>query len=268
LDEQIAETQEPALQILLKKGFSKPEVENLWDLFSEDYFQRHQSDEVVWQTEGILNHQTDKPLIIIPEIDEDYDSQSSSVFVYTPDRPNLFAATVAAFHQLGLVIQDARIITSTNNFSLDTYQVLEEDGSAIGANSERIREIQYHLQNVLATPDSFPNMIRRRTPRQLRHFSKEPEVLISNQIEPRQTVIEIMATDRPGLLTLIGKTFADLELQVQGAKIGTFGEKVEDRFIVSDHNMTPIADEKISRKICTSLCNVLRKASKLDAITS
>ncbi|WP_299732571.1 [protein-PII] uridylyltransferase [uncultured Endozoicomonas sp.] len=268
LDEQIAETQEQAQQLLIDKGFAKKQINDLWHLFNEDYFQRHQSEEIVWQTEGILNHLSETPLILIPEVDEDYDNQGSCVFVYTPDRPNLFAAIVAAFHQLGLAIQDARIITSDNNFSLDTFRVLEEDGSAIGANPARIREIQHHLQNVLAAPDGFPNVIRRRTPRQLRHFSREPEVIISNQIDPSQTVLEITATDRPGLLTLIGKTFAELELQVQGAKIATFGEKVEDSFFISDRNMNPIEDEAMSRKICSELCDVLREASKLDAITS
>ncbi|KEI72097.1 protein-PII uridylyltransferase [Endozoicomonas elysicola] len=267
LNEQIANTQQKALLLLKEKGFEEAWILKLWEQFNDEYFLRHQSDEISWQTEGILNHRPGKPLILIPEVKDGYEHQGSKVFVYTHDQSNLFAATVAAFHQLGLAIQDARIITSNNNFSLDTYTVLEEDGSAIGPNPERILDIQVHLQNTLAAPDKFPELIRRRTPRQLRYFNREPVVLISNQVEPRQTILDITATDRPGLLALIGKSFAKLQLQVHGAKIATFGEKVEDSFIIADSNGDTIRDAQSCKKICDTLSSVLREASSLDAIT-
>ncbi len=267
LNEQIANTQQKALLLLKEKGFEEAWILKLWEQFNDEYFLRHQSDEISWQTEGILNHRPGKPLILIPEVKDGYEHQGSKVFVYTHDQSNLFAATVAAFHQLGLAIQDARIITSNNNFSLDTYTVLEEDGSAIGPNPERILDIQVHLQNTLAAPDKFPELIRRRTPRQLRYFNREPVVLISNQVEPRQTILDITATDRPGLLALIGKSFAKLQLQVHGAKIATFGEKVEDSFIIADSNGDTIRDAQSCKKICDTLSGVLREASSLDAIT-
>ncbi len=47
--------------------------------------------------------------------------------------------------QLNLSIQDARIITSTSQFTLDTYIVLDADGDSIGNNPERIAEIREGL---------------------------------------------------------------------------------------------------------------------------
>ncbi|WP_422445388.1 MULTISPECIES: [protein-PII] uridylyltransferase [unclassified Endozoicomonas] len=267
MNEQIANTKQRAMALLIEQGLKEEDISYLWDQFNDEYFLRHQSDEISWQTKGILQHDSEKPLILIPEIADGYEHQGSSVFVYTHDQSNLFAATVAAFHQLGLAIQDARIITSRSNYSLDTYTVLEEDGSAIGPNAERILDIKTHLQNTLSAPDTFPDLIRRRTPRQLRYFNREPAVLISNQIEPRQTVLDITATDRPGLLTLIGKTFARLDLQVHGAKIATFGEKVEDSFIIADHNGKAIREAASCNEICSALIHVLREASSHDAIT-
>ncbi|WBA83783.1 hypothetical protein [Endozoicomonas sp. GU-1] len=267
MNEQIANTKQRAMALLIEQGLKEEDISYLWDQFNDEYFLRHQSDEISWQTEGILQHDSEEPLILIPEIADGYEHQGSSVFVYTHDQSNLFAATVAAFHQLGLAIQDARIITSRSNYSLDTYTVLEEDGSAIGPNAERILDIKTHLQNTLSAPDTFPDLIRRRTPRQLRYFNREPAVLISNQIEPRQTVLDITATDRPGLLALIGKTFARLDLQVHGAKIATFGEKVEDSFIIADHNGEAIQEAASCNEICSALIHVLREASSHDAIT-
>ena len=42
--------------------------------------------------------------------------------------------TVAAMDQLNLNIHDARVITSTSQFTLDTYIVLDADGGRIGDN--------------------------------------------------------------------------------------------------------------------------------------
>lgn len=274
INEQLTSTKSRAIDLLASQGFGRKAIFQLWQQFDNEYFLRHQSDEIAWQTEGILRHhlwqnvrkKTGRPLIIIPESANNQNHQGSSVFVYTPDQPNLFAATVAAFDQLGLAIQDARIFTSTDNFSLDTYTVLEEDGSAIGNNQERIQQIKQHLQKTLMAPDKFPDLIRRRTPRKLRYFSREPVVLISNQIAPRQTVVDIIATDRPGLLALIGKTFSQLKLQVHGAKIATFGEKVEDRFVITDQRGEAVLDASLCQKICQQLREVLRKASLQDAI--
>ncbi len=264
IEEQVLETRNQALTLLKTQGVEATGVEQLWTLFSNDYFLRHQSDEIAWQTRGILNHTSSEPLILIPPAQEGY--QGSKVFVYTPDQPNLFAATVVALHQLGLAIQAARIITASNQFSLDTYTVLEEDGSAIKPNSGRIEDIKTHLQCTLSQPDQFPEFIRRRTPRQLRHFNHEPAVLISNQIEPRQTILDITATDRPGLLALIGKAFADLNLQIHSAKIATFGEKVEDSFIIADADSNAIEDSAHCQSICDTLRQVLKDASGHDAI--
>lgn len=267
MNEQIAHTKQKAMTLLTEKGLKKESVSYLWDQFNDEYFLRHQSNEISWQTEGILRHDSGKVLILISKIADGNEHQGSRVFVYTHNQSYLFAATVTAFHQLGLAIQDARIITSKSNYSLDTYTVLEEDGSAIGPNAGRILDIKTHLQNTLSSPDKFPDLIRRRTPRRLRYFNREPVVLISNQIDPRQTVLDITATDRPGLLALIGKTFANLNLQVHSARIATFGEKVEDNFIIVDDNGEIIQDAKICRKICSALIRILHKASSHDAIT-
>ena len=266
INEQIALTKQRAMDLLTHMGIQEEAISYLWDQFDDEYFLRHQSDEISWQTAAILSHPSDEPLIIIPEIPHGYEQQGSKVFVYTRDQPNLFAATVVAFHRLQLAIQEARIITSRTNYSLDTYTVLEEDGSAIGANDERISEIKRHLLNVLGAPDKFPELIQRRTPRRLRYFNHKPQVVLSSQIEPRQTVLDINATDRPGLLALIGKTFTKFDLQVHGAKIATFGEKVEDRFILADNEGRSISDPIFCRLIRSELLRVLKKVSGLDAI--
>ncbi|OED41840.1 [protein-PII] uridylyltransferase [Endozoicomonas sp. (ex Bugula neritina AB1)] len=267
INEQIQNSKETAFKLLEQKSFNRERVFTLWHQFSDRYFIRHQPDEIAWQTAGILQIPPGQPLVMISEPDNGFIHGGSNVFVYTKDTTNLFAACVAALDQLGLDIQDAKVITTKDGYSVDTFTVLEADSSSIGSNRERILQIRNHMNNTLANPDQFPELIKRRTPRQLRHFSMEPVVLISNKILTRQTVLDIITTDRPGLLALIGKTFTRLGLQVHDAKIATFGEKVEDSFIITDQQGRAITDALTSEKICNRLSTVLRKASQLDVIT-
>ena len=266
ITEQINNTKETAFELLKQKSFNRKTVFKLWEQFNDDYFTRHLAEEIAWQTTGILQLPPGQPLVMISEPDDSFIHGGSNVFIYTKDTPNLFAASVAALDQLGLDIQDARIITTKDGYSIDTFTVLEADSSAIGGNRERITQIRNHLNITLANPHQFPDLIKRRTPRQLRHFSMKPVVLISNRITTRQTMLDIKTTDRPGLLALIGKTFTRMKLQVHGAKIATFGEKVEDSFIITNNQGQAITDPEAGEKICRRLTTVLREASQLDVI--
>ena len=266
MDEQLLQSKEAAFALLQKSSFGQKAVYQLWQHFSNSYFIRHQPEDIAWQTSEIFQTPEGQPLVAINNPIQELEHAGSKVFIYTEDKTNLFAALVAACDQLGLDIQDARIFTSSHGYSLDTFTVLEADGSAIGNNRERVLQIRNHLRQTLENPDKFPDLIKRRTPRQLRYFSREPEVLLSNQIISGFSVLDITATDRPGLLALIGKTFMKLQLQVHSAKIATFGEKVEDRFLITDYKGKPITDPEAGWKITRLLTKVLRDVSRLDAI--
>ncbi|WP_252180095.1 [protein-PII] uridylyltransferase [Endozoicomonas sp. 4G] len=264
--ERVQDIQQETLELLAGDNLNTQSIQSLWNTLDDDYFCRHDPHEIAWHTRGILNHKPLEPLVLTRETDTDREHSGSQIFVYTPDRPNLFAATVAGLDSLHLSIQDARIITSSHQFSLDTYTVLEEDGSAIGNNESRIVQIQSHLQDILNNPKQMPVAAQRRTPRQLRHFAKEPQITISNLPGIKKTLLEIKATDRPGLLARVVRTFVELELQVHNAKVATFGEKLEDSFFITDKHHQPISDPDFAQHICQTLKQVLQQASEQDVI--
>ncbi|MGI9279066.1 MAG: [protein-PII] uridylyltransferase [Endozoicomonas sp.] len=265
-DERLQDIQQETLELLDDTGLDLKMIHSLWDTLDDDYFSRHDPHEIAWHTRGILEHTGQEPLILTRETDTDTEHSGSQIFVYTPDRLNLFAATVAGLDYLHLSIQDARIITSTDQFSLDTYTVLEEDGSAIGDHESRILQIHQYLQQILSVPNQIPVAAQRRTPRQLRHFAKEPLITISNLPGIKKTLLEIKATDRPGLLATVVRKFVDLELQVHNAKVATFGEKLEDSFFITDKNNQPISDPDVAEEICDTLKEILQQASEQDVI--
>ncbi len=270
--ERIIDIQEETLELLNQQDVDQQQANQLWKHLDDDYFSRHDPHEIAWQTQGIIEngkqHEAPhySPLILTRETDTDHEHSGSQLFIYARDRINLFADTVNAIAQLHLSIQDARIITSTDGYSLDTYTVLEEDGSAIGDDLERIKQIKGYLQQNLENPEQLPDAVQRRTPRQLRHFARPPRITISNMPGIKRTLLEVKATDRPGILAKIVKTFVELELQVHDAKVATFGEKLEDSFFLTDKFNLPISDPDFAESICETLREVLKQASEEDVI--
>ncbi len=249
-DEQIRHSQMAALDQLVRSGTDPDDAEELWAQLGDDYFLRYTSADIAWHTEAIIEHPRDAgPLVLIKETTQREFEGGTQIFIYAQDQHDFFAVTVAEIDQLNLSIYDARILTSTSQFTLDTYIVLEADGSPIGYNPERTEQIRQVLTEGLRNPDDYQTIIRRRVPRQLKHFTFPPRVSIHNEIRQDQTLIEITAPDRPGLLARIGSLFRDFALSVQNARIATLGERVEDVFCVTDTHNRPLTDPALCARL-------------------
>ncbi|MFZ5699391.1 MAG: [protein-PII] uridylyltransferase [Pseudomonadota bacterium] len=251
----IDETKAAALTLLRQRGIDEEDALKLWAGLGDDYFLRETADEVAWHTEAILAHPDDGgPLVLVRNTTQHDFEGATQIFVYTRDMPNLFAASVAALAAQHLNILDAKIITSTLGFSLDTYIVLDESGERIGDNSTRMTEIRRALADAVHDPLAFTALVQRRMPRQYRHFRFPTEVTISNDRAGR-TAVELITLDRPGLLARIGRIFMEFNLLLQNARIATLGERVEDVFFVTGSDGKPLADADL----CARLQQTLRE---------
>ncbi|MFO7704924.1 MAG: [protein-PII] uridylyltransferase [Halopseudomonas sp.] len=267
-EEQVHQTQRAALDIVVRSGIEEEDAEALWEQLGEDYFLRHTASDVAWHTEAIIQHPDHAgPLVQIKETAQREFEGATQIFIYTPEQHDLFAVTVAAMDQLNLSIQDARIITSTNRFSLDTYIVLDADGSSIGDNPERIQQIKHDLIEALSDPDAYPSIIQRRVPRQLKHFSFAPEVTIYNSPEGQHTILELSAPDRPGLLARMGRILLDFDISVQNAKIVTLGERVDDVFVLTDANNHALSDPELCSRLQQTIIDTLGNSAQQSDTT-
>lgn len=257
-NEQINQTQHAAMDTLIRTGVDQDDIEDLWSQMGEDYFLRHTSSDIAWHTEAILQHaKNTEPLILIKETAQRGMNRASQIFIYAPDQHDFFAVTVAIMDQLNLSIQDARILTSTSRFTLDTYIVLNEDGSSIDQDHVRITEIQQGLIEGLKQPENYKNIIQKRVPRQLKHFTFKPKVSIYNELQSDISIIQIEAPDRPGLLARIGQIFLSYDLTIQGARITTLGERVEDNFLVVTNEGHAITDNLLLTELKQTLIEKL-----------
>ena len=147
---------------------------------------------------------------------------------------------------MGLNVVDARLITSANGFSLETYVVLEDNGAVI-ADADRIREIERGVWRTLQQTADSPLTVTRRAARQVRMFSTPTQVNCSVDSRNERTILELIAADRPGLLSEVGKVFKTERVTIHGAKIMTVGERAEDVFYITDWNGRILPEETCQR---------------------
>lgn len=256
-DDWVRETREEALALLHSVGTDKSRVEQLWDTLGDDYFMQYTPSEVVWQTQGILAHGSSAlPLVLVSAPAEDTSEGGTKVFIHTRSVDDLFAATAAAMDQLGLSIHDARIATSSSDWTLNTFIVLDEHNEPI-RQPARLADIRHHLVEELDDPDDYPQIVNRHTPRQLKHFRVPTQVLIEQDIANERTVLELIAPDRPGLLARVGRIFMEQDIALSAAKIATLGERVEDVFFITDKSGCPLTDNQRQQQLRERLIDVL-----------
>ncbi len=237
-DELVRETQSNARAKM--PDLSWDFIEQVWSQWTEAYFLRYAPEEIAWHTQLLAGRKAgdDTPLVAIRQLSE---RGGTAVLTYTPRRLHSFARTTAVLDQLGLNVVDARLILSSNGFSLETYVVLEDSGTVI-VDPLRIRDIEKGLWRNLQLPEDSPITVTRRAPRQVRMFTTPTQVNFSLDTRNNRTILELVAADRPGLLYEVGKVFRTERIAINGARIMTVGERAEDVFYITDMDGNPLSD--------------------------
>lgn len=259
-NEYIHDIQEQAINKLAEHQVPRASVIALWNQVDDDYFLRERVPDIVRQTLAILNHEpgeTDEPLVVVhDDISRHTDTGYTRIFVHTKNRSDLFVAIATAIDRLNLDIVDAGIATSSAGLTFNTFTVLEQDGTPVGESMARINKICSTIKAGLSQAGPGQGSSRR-TPRQLRQFSMKTVVSFRQDQHLGQTVVEVIAPDRPGLLAIIAEQFARFGLGLMTARITTLGERVEDLFYVTDANGLPVQDEQLLDDLRASLCEAL-----------
>ncbi len=259
--EYIAETQLTAIEKLNQRGISRRDVLKLWNEIDDEYFIRESAANVVYHTESIYKHQQDEnhrdePLILVNDyVLRQGEEGATQIFIYCKKQQNHFASSVAALDKLALNVLDARIFDCADDMVFTSFMVLETNGQLVGDNSTRIERIVRAVKSYLSDSGSTVRISNRRTSQQLKQFRIPTEVTMTSDLVNSQSTLELVTLDRPGLLAIIGQILIDFDLVIQGAKITTLGERVEDVFYLTDRHNKPITDSIL----CSELENAIRE---------
>ncbi len=251
----INETRNEALKELIL-SVDEATIQAFWCSLDDEYFLRNHASEVIWQTRAICQTPDDQlPLVIIREVTQ---RGVTDIFIYTQDRELLFAICTHVIEQVGLTIVDARIATTSDGFALDTFAVLDASNEPI-RDPRRIDEIETQLHQSLQKKDQATFAIKRRPPRQLKHFALAPVVEFEHDNNKGHTIMYLSATDRPGLLAGIALIMARHAIHIHNAKIATYGARVEDSFIITTLNEQVITDEAVLETLRQAILSSLNE---------
>ncbi|WP_133011931.1 [protein-PII] uridylyltransferase [Marinomonas flavescens] len=264
-DMQSDEHKQRALEVLIERNVDFTDAEEIWEKIEEEYFIRSNGDEIAWNTEAILHHRPSiKPLVAITPLGGRNFSGASKVFIYTLNSRHLFAVTATIFEQLGLTILDAKISNTTDNYTLDTFVVMDinDNDTNLHLDKERVTLIQETLTEQLNNPSQYESLVQRYTPRILKIFNSPSTAHFVSQPEEVWSALEVTAPDRPGLLALIGQFFVTNKIMLHKAKVATLGERIEDTFYITEEDGDLITDLDRMDAICISLKEKIDHFSK------
>lgn len=227
----VEETQADALMMI--RPSIRERAQGFWRHWPQDYFIGHASDALAWHLETLIDTTPGQTVVAIAPDDINPDRGSTQVLVATPNRPHLFADLTACFADLGLSVLDARLHSSDHGRSIDVFMV-RMDATAAPINDPEDQERLLNGLHIAARGEYVSQHSFRRTPRVYQYFNHRAEVNIMPDLEGKRSLVELTAPDRSGLLTTVGRVFAEFGLDLSTAKIATLGERVEDVFYVTD----------------------------------
>ncbi len=218
-----------ALDILVSDAVKPKAIDDLWKHFKGIYFLHNPPEIISIQTKAMLNCQHFPLILIMPH----HTQGGTEVFIYMPHRDERFTITTTVLSNHHATIQEATILTTDNNFDLDTYIILDEK-SQVFFDEKRTLNIHQALIQHLTDYHQLPTVTQRRLSRTQVHFNLRPQITFSEDPEQQYTRLFLVTSDRSGLLASISRIFLSENINLHNAKIATAGERVEDMFYISN----------------------------------
>ncbi|MBX2837223.1 MAG: [protein-PII] uridylyltransferase [Gammaproteobacteria bacterium] len=253
-DEFVERRQAQTLSLLADSGIDKKHIEEFWTNLGDDIWRQYRAVEVARHTRSILSGFDGDGSTIV--FHQSMARGATEILIYTPDNESLFALITSVLGEQQLDVLSATINTSADGYALDTFHVLELDGSRI-EDPNRINTITTMLNEQLRSPEQLPALTDTSPNRRVKHFDFATVVEFDENRAVDCTVVHITAADRPGILARIGRIFLESNVSVQAAKIVTLGERIEDAFYVKDKVTQSSLDDAQKTQLADLLCKHL-----------
>lgn len=171
---------------------------------------------------------------IVCEFSNDHERGVSELSVVTGDVPGLFARMAGILTLGGINIVDAELYTTTDGIAVDLIRVTDLKHRPI-EDPVRWQRIIRGLSEVVQGGALDTKLAEQLKPRLMKRGRRgAPRVEVDNDVSATETVLEIHADDRPGLLYRVARVIAGHEYTIHRARITTHVDRVVDVFYIRD----------------------------------
>lgn len=154
----------------------------------------------------------------------------ATVTVIAPDRVGLLADAAAVFALQRTSVRSARA-WAQDGFGVSLWEVADPslDPAVLRQRFEAIADGRVDAGKRLRPADST---------------TLAPIVVVRPEASVQATVLEVRATDRPGILHLVCAALAELDVAVRSAHVDTLGPQAVDVFYVQEANAGALSDHR------------------------
>jgi len=245
-------------QQLGEKIVNKEHIHQFWDTLPNDYFIRNEPYYIAWHATSLsLSKAISVPLVSVRYSER---LEANMFFVFAPETNKLLTQVTGAFDAMELNIIEARLQLSSNGFALYTFNaIVPETDSA--RKKDYTEFLERRLRQTILEYDDQSSISRRSASRALKHFPIQPSVSFLFNSKS-YTTMEVVAQDQPGLLHQVARILRQHNLILLSARIGTFGERVEDIFYIRHGDHSPVIDQTILKQLEEQICAALDKRTQ------
>ena len=213
-----------------------PDTENiLWHQLADSYFLRHEAQEIAWHCRQLWHRVNGPTALVRARLSPT--GAGIQVMIYAPDEASLFAQICAFFEQINYTIVDAKIHTTHHGYALDSFVILDKHQRET-TYRDFLSYIEHELTKQLHTHTTLKPAARGRVSRHLKHFPINAEVTLRADEKGGLYALNLIAGDRPGLLSAIAQILYQHHINLYAAKISTLGERAEDTFMIQGESLS------------------------------
>ena len=188
----------------------------------------------------LITEADSKDLKIKIDVETLDDQGVTKVSIYTQDHLGLFARTCAGLALAGTSVQDARIVTTKDGMTVNTFLIRPTNSISLMEDKTRLSTLVNTISKTISeerNPKVLMNEFKDiQIPSRKDSFIIEPRVLIDNLSSKSHTLIEINSKDKIGLLHTLASELFLMGLHISTARISTYGVRAVDVFYIK--NMT------------------------------
>jgi [protein-PII] uridylyltransferase len=244
--ERARSTQEEAIRKAGELGVAAAHATAFLETMPRRYLLSHGPSEIAEHVGAALDYLASRaPAGIYSFRPEGAASAFQGLVVLAADRPGLLATMCGILRTAGRNILGAQVYTTRDALAVEIYELEPLAGGSDEEEAERVR-LESRVREVLAGRRDIERIaasIARPLPPGVR--THEPKVRISNDDSDFYTIIDVTATDRPGILFDITRALADCGLDIARSRVQTRASQVTDSFYVTDAGHKLLDQERI-----------------------